>query len=633
MTSIYSEIGLKAGLEVHQQLDSRTKLFCRCRSKLFSGDPIITFMRQLRPTQSELGQVDPAALFEFRKGVRIIYEANDESSCLVEMDEEPPHPLNREATEIALTVALMMKAKLVDELHIMRKAVLDGSNTTGFQRTCVVATDGEIDLKGKIVPIQHISLEEDAARKMEEADSIVRYRIDRLGIPLLEVATAPVIHSPQEAQETALAIGQVLRATGKAKRGLGTIRQDINISIRDGALVEIKGVQELELVSKIIELEAQRQLGLLEIREELERRRAKEKDFKDDFRDVSAIFQHTECKIIREALDQDKRVFAVRLPKFADLLGRELVSRTRLGSEMADIAHFWGRVGGLFHTDELPAYGITNEEINKIRQHLEAESLDAIVFVADNLRNAKDALKAVIRRAREALKTVPEETRGARVDGTTRYLRPRPGAARMYPETDVPSFRLSADRVEKLSGCIPELPKVRISRLVEDYGLNTKLAKQMVDSEYASLFPMIVKESAVSATVVAVALTETIKALKRDGVDVERISDTQLRDLFILIGSGRLAKEAIPEVLTWLAEHEDDEGEEAIEALGLAMLSRKELEIAVEEIVRENTKLVEDRRMGAAGILMGLAMKRLRGRVEAKQVGELVKKQLKKLVG
>ncbi|MDH5450786.1 MAG: Glu-tRNA(Gln) amidotransferase subunit GatE, partial [Candidatus Bathyarchaeota archaeon] len=322
MTIDYSKIGLKAGLEIHQQLDTETKLFCSCKPQLFKEEPEITFLRRLRPTQSELGQVDPAALFEFQKGVRILYEANEETSCLVEMDEEPPHNLDREAVEIALTIAFMMKAKPVDEIHVMRKAVIDGSNTTGFQRTCVVALDGEIDIKGKKIPIQHISLEEDAARKTGENGSIIRYRIDRLGIPLVEIATAPVIYSPQEAEETALVIGRILRAMGKVKRGLGTIRQDLNVSIRDGALIEIKGVQELELVSKIVEYEVQRQLGLLKIRDELKERRAAEKDVKDEFVDVSSFFEQTKCQVIRKALNQSKRVLAVRLPKFADLLGR-----------------------------------------------------------------------------------------------------------------------------------------------------------------------------------------------------------------------------------------------------------------------------------------------------------------------
>ncbi len=227
----YEKVGLKVGLEIHQQLNTSAKLFCSCKPELFKEEPEITFVRGLRPTQSELGQVDPAAYFEFQKGVKILYEANRATSCLVEMDEEPPHPLNSEAVETVLTVALMMKAKPVDEIHVMRKTVIDGSNTTGFQRTCVIALNGEIIVGEKTIPIQHAGLEEDAARKTGgEEGNMTRYRIDRLGIPLIEIATGPVIKSPKEAEEVALAIGRVLRATGKVIRGLGTIRQDINIS-------------------------------------------------------------------------------------------------------------------------------------------------------------------------------------------------------------------------------------------------------------------------------------------------------------------------------------------------------------------------------------------------------------------
>jgi len=387
MTVDYRKIGLKVGLEIHQQLNSEKKLFCDCKTELFKGDPEITFLRRLRPTQSELGQVDPAAFFEFQKGVKILYEANRDTACLVEMDEEPPHNLNREALETALIISLMLKAKPVDEIHVMRKTVIDGSNTTGFQRTCVVAFNGEVETKEKTVPIQHVGLEEDAARKMGENDNVLRYRIDRLCIPLVEVATAPVIYTPQEAQEVALAIGRILRATGKVKRGLGTIRQDLNISIPNGALVEIKGVQELELVSLVVENEVQRQLNLLKIRDELAKRDVKEEDIKDEFVDVTHIFENTKCKVIRSALEKGKQVLAVKLPKFEGLLKRELTPSIRLGTEMADRAKFWGRVGGIFHTDELPAYGITAEEVDALKHVMKAKPSDAVVFVADISEN------------------------------------------------------------------------------------------------------------------------------------------------------------------------------------------------------------------------------------------------------
>jgi len=408
----YDKLGLKVGLEIHQQLDTSAKLFCKCKPELFKEEPEITFLRKLRPTQSELGQIDPAAYFEFQKGVKILYEANKATSCLVEMDEEPPHPLNMEAVEIALTVALMIKAKPVDETRVMRKTVIDGSNTTGFQRTCVVALNGVVRVGEKIVPIEHVSLEEDAARKMgEEEGNIIRYRIDRLGIPLIEVTTAPVINSPKEAGEIALAIGTILRATGRVKRGLGTIRQDINISIPNGALIEIKGLQELELLPLVVEYEVQRQLNLIKISEELKKGGVKGEEIKEEFFDVTDVFKQTKCKVIRKALDKKQQVLALKLPKFKVFLKRELMPNFRLGTEMADRARFWGKVGGIFHTDELPAYGITAEEIEELRKATEAKEQDAIVFVADSPENSKDALKAVIERTHEAIKGVPEETR------------------------------------------------------------------------------------------------------------------------------------------------------------------------------------------------------------------------------
>jgi glutamyl-tRNA(Gln) amidotransferase subunit E len=626
----YGKLGLKVGLEIHQQLNTSAKLFCNCEPELFKEEPEITFLRRLRPTQSELGQIDPAAYFEFQKGMKILYEANRATSCLVEMDEEPPHPLNVEAVEVALTVALMMKAKPVDEVHVMRKTVIDGSNTTGFQRTCVAALNGEVRVGEKTVPIQHVSLEEDAARKMgEEEGNMIRYRIDRLGIPLIEIATAPVINSPKEAGDVALAIGRILRATGKVKRGLGTIRQDINVSIRNGALMEIKGVQELELLPLVVEYEVQRQLNLLRIGEELKKKRVKEAEIEEEFFDVTDAFRETKCKVIRKALDANKNVMAVKLRQFKGFLKWALIPNLRLGTELADRARFWGRVGGIFHTDELPAYGITTEEVEKLRKAAKAEEEDAVVFVADKPDNAKDALKAVIERAREAIGGVPEETRAANPDGTSRYMRPRPGAARMYPETDIPPTEITEDYMRRICLRLPELPEQKFERLMKEYELNQKLVRQVLDSEYSELFETIVKESGSSPTTVAAFLTETLKALKRDGVEVNRVSESQMREIFKSVSAGQLMKEAIQDVVVWLSKNEGKSVEEAIVGLGLRMMSDSELEALVEKVIVENKKLVQERGEGSFGVLMGIIMRDFRGRVDAAQVSKVLKEKLK----
>jgi glutamyl-tRNA(Gln) amidotransferase subunit E len=514
----------------------------------------------------------------------------------------------------------------------MRKTVIDGSNTTGFQRTCIIALNGEITAENKKIPIQLIALEEDAARKTgeEQGGKTIRYRIDRLGIPLIEVTTGPVLYTPQEAEKTALAIGRILRATGKVKRGIGTIRQDLNIDIKDGALVEIKGVQELELLSKAVEYEAQRQLNLIKIRQELKQRNANESTLKHEFTDASEIFHKTQCKVIKKALEDHKNVLAVKLPQFAGLLKTELMPGVRLGTEMADRARFWGRVGGIFHTDEMPAYGITPQETTELKQLTKATDQDTVVFVADALENATDALKAVVERAKEAFKGVPEETRAANPDGTTRYMRPRPGAARMYPETDVPPIQITPNRLKQMRAQLPELPEQKMGRLTKTYSLNQKLAKQILDSEYAPLFETIVKETKVSPTTVAAILTETIKSLKREGTQTENISDQQLRELFSLIDAGQTAKEAVPDIITWLAKHENALVKQALESLGLGMLSENELHKLIDELIKENKGLVEKSGENAFGTLMGLVMKKVRGKANAETVANALKKKLKK---
>ncbi len=627
----YAKVGLKVGLEIHQQLNVNSKLFCSCPPELFKEEPEITFLRRLRPTQSELGQIDPAAFFEFQKGVKILYEASRKSSCLVEMDEEPPHPINLDAVEVVLTASLMMNMQPVDEVHVMRKTVIDGSNTTGFQRTCIIALDGWIKVGDKTIPMQAASLEEDAARKTGTQDEgkTIRYRIDRLGIPLIEVATAPVIYSPMEAQEVAFAIGRILRDTGKVMRGLGTIRQDLNVSLPNGALIEIKGVQELELISTVVEYEVQRQLGLISIKEELAKKGITAEALKLDFVDVASVFKETKCKVIRKAIDKNQKAMAVKLAGFAGMLGRELMPNFRLGTELSDRAKFWGRVGGIFHTDEMPNYGITIEEVEALRKAVGAGEDDAVVFVADTAENVLDALRAVVERAQEAVNCVPAETRTAKDDGTTRYMRPRPGAARMYPETDIPPQMITDELVENVRSNLPEPAEKKLARLIKQYGLNEKLAKQLVDSEYNSLFEETLKESGVAASTVSAFLTETLKALKREGVQVDNVADDQIKSIFKAVGLGELAKEAIADVFSWLSKNEGKSVQDAVDALGLKMFTEADLAPIIERIIAANKASVDKLGKNAFGMLMGAVMKEVRGKANPELVGKLLRERLK----
>jgi len=538
--------------------------------------------------------------------------------------------LNREALDTALEIALMLNSSTVNEIHVMRKIVIDGSNTTGFQRTSLIAQGGYVDLGGgKRVRIQSICLEEDAARKISETQSEVVYRLDRQGIPLIEIATAPDIKSPEEAESVAYRIGQLLRVTGKMKRGLGTIRQDINVSTKDGAIIEVKGVQELGLLGKVVELEVQRQLSLVEIRDELRKRGVKEDDIKEEQIDVSDVFKGSKSRVIKKSLDQGGVVLASLLPKFAGLVGREVQPGRRLGTEMSERAIFWGGVGGIFHTDELPAFGITEDEVKKVREKVNAGSDDCVVIVADQSEKAQNALKAALDRAKEAIDGVPEETRGVRPEGTTHYSRPKPGAARMYPETDIPVVPVTSERIERIKRTLPEKPEQKLERFTKEYKLSKELAEAMVRSYHLDLFENILSRlKNVPPVTVATTLQNTWTYLRREGIPVENIGDEKVEEVFKELNEGKVAKEAIPVILAYLGKNQAAAVNEAVERLGIKGVSIDELEKAVDETIRKNVTLIKEKKMQALSALMGDVMKQLRGKADGKTVSETLKKKL-----
>ncbi|MFX0044724.1 MAG: Glu-tRNA(Gln) amidotransferase subunit GatE [Candidatus Hermodarchaeota archaeon] len=630
----YKELGLKVGLELHQQLDTTRKLYCHCPTLIRDVEPTDGFVRRLRPTQSEMGAVDPAALFEFQQQKRFYYEYYNDTTCLVEADEEPPHDLCDEAIDIGLTMANFLESTPVDEIHSMRKIVIDGSNTTGFQRTCVVASGGRIQVGDKEIGIQTIGLEEDAARKIADDDekNMRLYRLDRLGIPLVEVATAPDIHTPSQAQETALAIGLLLRSTGKVKRGIGTIRQDVNVSIEGGAIIEIKGFQQLNMLDDLVEFEAQRQEQLLRIRDTLVDRGVSLDIIEGRIEDVSEILSGTESKVLKRAIKAGESVTALLLPGFAGLVGREIQPNRRLGSEFSDYAKFWGGVGGIFHTDELPSYGITENEVKEVKRFVGAKDEDAVIIVAAPKKNCEDALEAVLKRARQAVVGVPAETRTPLADATTKYARPRPGAERMYPETDVRPVKITATRLKRIKREMPETLENKKKRLVEQYGLSEDLASQITRSLNLDLFESIVNQLDVSPTLVVVTLENTLVSLHRDGVPTESLEEVHLVDLFEAITRNEVSSEAIATILTHLSKNPSSNVKEAIEEAELGRIETAEVEEVIKKIVSERTDFVRERGEAAIDGLMGVAMKELRGKVDGRTVKNLLAVEVKRVL-
>jgi glutamyl-tRNA(Gln) amidotransferase subunit E len=619
----YEKIGFKAGLEIHQQLDTH-KLFCNCQS-VITEDTNYSFERFLRPTQSELGDLDKAALAEAKRDRYFLYTASNKSTCLVEADEEPPHSVNEEAVDLCITMAVLLGAKPVDEVHFMRKIVIDGSNTGGFQRTALLAIDGKIQDVG----IQTIALEEDAARKIEEKGKLVNYGLDRLGIPLIEIATAADIKNPQHAREIAERIGLLLRATGKVKRGLGTIRQDLNVSVSKGARVEIKGVQSLSSISIVAEREALRQLGLVDIKENLNKRTSKRDLENIKTIDVTHLLKDCKSKVVKKLLESNGCAKAIKLSGFNGLLRQD---HTRLGREFAVYAKIASGIGGIIHSDELPGYGIENNDMENIRKILNTGNNDAFVIAVGKEGVVDNAIRAVVERARKSLEGVLEEVRRALPDDTTEYMRPLPGAARMYPETDVQPVRITHTLLQKIKESLPERPEDKHRRFIKEYKLNAEQTKQILASGYEKDFEKLVKRFPELNNVIIRTFLNTFPELEAEDIDVVNITEEILIDVFSALSKDKYSKEAVPNILKCLAQNNNETLENAIKSCGFGTKDTANIEEIIRRIVSERTDFVKQRSMDALGPLMGVVMKELRGKADGKLINKILKQEIEKII-
>jgi glutamyl-tRNA(Gln) amidotransferase subunit E len=626
-----TSLDLKVGFEIHQQLATKSKLFCNCgceEAKKYD----YTFMRKLRLTQSELGAYDPAAMFEASKMRTVEYRAAVGSSCLVEADEEPPHDVSCESLETALIFSLALHSKVMDEIHVMRKIVIDGSNTSGFQRTMLVASGGYLNVGGKMVGVQSICLEEDAAKLIEDDKQVRKYGLDRLGIPLVEIALDPVTGKPDEIMQVALTLGRLLRASRRVARGLGSIRQDVNISVQNGAVVEVKGVQQLDQLIKVIEHEMQRQHGLIVIAEKLKERKADASKVGDRVENVTEILSKVQSKIVKQILDTPGSIFrAIRISGFAGIIGFEPYKDIRLGKELGKLVGFYD-LKGVFHSDELPNYGITEKEVAAVKEKLQMADDDAFVMVGGPKDRVELASAAIIGRLKAAAAGVPAETRAATPDGKTIFLRPRPGAARMYPETDILPIPVTEQLLASLADRVPKSWDEVIKSLMKKYGLNEKLAKEIFDSDYLGVFEEIAGRMKILPTFVASKLTEDIINLQRQGMDPSALSDDRIKDVFARLDSGSIAKESVILIFEKLMKKEAITVDEAIKAAGISSISDEELSVMIDKVISENIATVKEKGMSSLGMLMGRVMAVARGKADGQKINAALKEKMQKLV-
>jgi glutamyl-tRNA(Gln) amidotransferase subunit E len=627
-----ADINLKVGFEIHQQLSTKSKLFCNCHCEETEKYGF-NFIRKLRPTQSELGIYDPAALFEFMKMRTIKYHAATGSSCLVEADEEPPHEVNKEAIETALIFSLALQSRIIDEIHVMRKIVIDGSNTSGFQRTMLIAAGGYLNINNKKVGVQSICLEEDAAKLISDDGTFKEYGLDRLGVPLVEIALEPVTGKPEEIAEIALTLGRLLRASKRVARGLGSIRQDINISLDNSAIVEVKGVQRIDQLVKVIEYEMLRQHGLILIAQKLKKDR-KPEEIGDRIEDITDILIKSNSDIVKRSLaDKNGGIFkAIRVKGFDGIIGFEPYPDIRIGKHLSELVRFYS-LGGVLHSDELPNYDITAEVVEAVRKKLDiVVGTDAFVIVGGPKDKVEFAVEAIIERLKMTLIGVPAETRAATLEGKTSFSRPRPGAARMYPETDIPPIPIDNLLLNSLSGKIPKSWDDSIKILAEKYSLNKKIAEQIFDSNYFTAFEKIVVSVKIDPTFVASKLTEDLVNFERQGFDTMLLTEDILMDAFRKLDAGIIAKESIVLIFEKILRKEVKTVNEAITALGIISITDQELNIAIDRILEQNISIIREKGIGSSGMLMGRIMAILRGKVDGQKINSVLRERLEQKI-
>jgi len=478
----YEQLGFKSGLEIHQQLDTK-KLFCNCSSLLRQDEPDFTVKRKLHAVAGESGEVDIAAQHEAEKEREFTYEGYG-TTCLVELDEMPPYEINKEALKIALQVAILLNATILPISQIMRKTVVNGSNTSGFQRSVLIARDGWIVTKNGRVNIDSICLEEDAARIIERTKEKSIFRLDRLGIPLIEIATAPDMKNAEHVKEVALYIGQVLRSC-KVKRGIGTIRQDLNVSIKptNWRRVEIKGFQDPSMMVKTIETEVSRQLFVL-----------------------------------------------------------------------------------------------------KTDKHLKPE------------------------------------VRNALPDGSTEFLRPMPGSARMYPETDLPLLKISRDLINEVKRNLPKL-REEIEKDLEKIGLNEEMIKLLFKENKIEEFKELLKilnEPSLIAKILLVFPKEIASHEKRSDEEMEEILNKETISFVIeKLEQKKISKEQIKDVFERIVH-----GEEAEKAI---VFKKQDANSSEEKIM----KIIKSKPGLSPNAYMGLVMQEMKGKINGKEANEIITKLMK----
>jgi glutamyl-tRNA(Gln) amidotransferase subunit E len=636
----YAAVGLKVGLEVHQQLLTEKKMFCNCPAGLYTRDHDGTVLRHMRPTLSELGEYDGTALMEFKTRKNIIYLLNHKNVCTYEMDDTPPFLVNQQALDVAIEQCLMLGCDIVDEVHIARKQYLDGSIPTGFQRTAIVGVSGKLPFRDRELSIIQVSMEEDSCREVVDQGHLIVWRTDRLGMPLIETVTGPELHTPDEVAEAILLLGRVCRSTGHVRTGMGASRQDVNVSVRGGQRVEIKGVPKAGWAPKLVHGEAVRQVNLLKLREELHRRGFRQsEDLRIRHRDVSYFLKDSKLESFSEQhwldsfeedspateFEKGKGPFRIRAVKLAGLRGtlrwpgqpgltfaHELAGRVRVIATL-------DRQPILLHSEKWPDYESSKQELDRLRSKLKCGPEDSFVIVWGAEQDTITAAEEIRIRYEDAMDGVPNETRQPFEDGSTQFERILPGPDRMYPDTDSPPHRVVRERVQNLQEALAPPPWEREARY-GGAGVPQDVTFYLIRRNIAALVDAVVERTACDLKFTCEFFGERLKGLARAGVPVDRIGEDRWCELFEALEAMPVLRQAWFLLVRYMAgEPETTVGEIlARTGLGRAPEDWREQAIGLMQdatFVRPCSNVEQEVRY-----LVGQVMEQLRGQVDANDV-------------
>lgn len=551
------ELGFRCGLETHQQLATPRKLFCRCPARIRNDPPDSELLRHMRPTLSEFGEYDGTALMEFKTRKQVHYLLYNDSVCTYEMDDTPPFKADPEAVETAIAIAMMFNMSLVDEIHITRKQYLDGSIPTGFQRTAIIGVNGSIPFLGRTLDFFQLSLEEDACREVDDEGHHIWFRTDRLSIPLVESVTAPVLFTPAEAAAGARAVAEVMRSTRRIRRGIGSVRQDVNVSIRGGTRIEIKGVPRIGLIEDLCRTEGYRQKALLDLRSAL----ASSGLDPDSFGAVPLELREDQARRCAEPWGgpRDEEIVAVQiLPGFRKYLGWPTQPDRTFLDEIE------GRVRVIACLVHKPT---VLEAPEWLRSELGIPGSDAALVFSAVPEDSATASQEIVARVREAFIGVPSETRQAQPGGRTTFERILPGPDRMYPDTDLPPEAVDAALVDRIRASLPPRPWERREAYAA-LGVPEELVTRLINWDSADLFDRVRPSVSYSAASLAWLLTDRARGSRRAGRDWRTLGEASMAAILAECSSRGLTVRGAARVLDAMSGPGGADLDEAVAAAG-----------------------------------------------------------------